>query len=129
MKLVHLCGKKERTYGAMKNTKREERFERRMKNLISELKEKKRKRKKLSIAVVLIVSIAVFMSISTSSLGAPEKQYEVIVVRSGDTLWDIAKEHSGNKNISKSIYEIKKINNLSSASDLQPGMELNIPII
>ena len=42
-------------------------------------------------------------------------------VKSGDTLWGIAKKHSG-----VSVSQIEKLNNIS-ASDLKPGIKIQIP--
>ena len=51
-------------------------------------------------------------------------EYENVVVCKGDTLWSIAQNLDGN--VSKNIYNIRKINNLSSSS-LYIGQELLIP--
>ena len=42
-------------------------------------------------------------------------------VKSGDTLWGIAKKHSG-----VSVSQIEKLNNISP-SDLKPGIKIQIP--
>ena len=51
-------------------------------------------------------------------------EYENVVVCNGDTLWSIAQNLNGN--VSENVYNIKKINNLSSSS-LYIGQELLIP--
>ena len=53
-----------------------------------------------------------------------EQSYRDIVVCKGETLWSIAKELDGNVN--ENIYNIKKLNNLST-SNLYVGQTLMIP--
>ena len=55
-------------------------------------------------------------NITSSSKGTIE-----YIVKSGDTLWGIAKKYSG-----VSVTEIEKLNNIS-ASDLKPGIKIQIP--
>jgi len=112
----------------MGETRREALAERRLKKFVAELKRKKRSRRKIQIALILVISIAIFTTVNSGSFGATEKQYESVIVQSGDTLWGIAKDHSGGKDISERVYELKEINNLQSGSDLKPGMEIKIPM-
>ena len=53
-----------------------------------------------------------------------EQKYKNVVVCKGETLWSIAKELAGNVN--ENIYNIKKLNNLSS-SNLYVGQTLMVP--
>lgn len=79
-------------------------------------------------------SFLILMSILLSSVffassvyGNEIRQYDTIVVDSGDTLWDIAREYNNSSgDIRKLIAEIKKINNLQS-SVIFAGDELLIP--
>ena len=55
-----------------------------------------------------------------------EPKYKNVVVCQGETLWSIASELNGN--INENIYNIKKLNNLSSPN-LFVGQELIVPEI
>lgn len=50
-------------------------------------------------------------------------RYTVLV---GDTLWEIAEEHAGGRDVREVIYQIEKLNGLTSAP-IQPGQVLFIP--
>ena len=53
---------------------------------------------------------------------------ERVIVKNGDTLWNLAKKYYGTKtDLRKVIYEIKEINNMSN-SDIRPGQQIKIPI-
>lgn len=52
--------------------------------------------------------------------------YQRYVVSSGDTLWNIAKQYNTYKDIRKTVYEIRKVNN--SNCIIKPGQVLLIPI-
>ena len=49
-----------------------------------------------------------------------------IIVKNGDTLWNIAKKLNYDKDIRETIYEIKELNKLSN-SNIHPGTKLFIP--
>ncbi|WDC83945.1 LysM peptidoglycan-binding domain-containing protein [Caloramator sp. mosi_1] len=54
--------------------------------------------------------------------------YEEIVVNKGDTLWKISIKHTPkDKDVRKTIYEIRKINNLNDCI-IYPGQVLKVPI-
>lgn len=44
----------------------------------------------------------------------------------GDTLWEIAEQHAGNRDVREVIYQIEKLNGLSAAP-IQPGQVLFVP--
>lgn len=76
------------------------------------------------IAALTIISVPIIVK----AKGTQESQYITVVVRSGDTLWDIASEYTGsNKDVRETIYNIKKTNNMDGAM-LVPGQELLIPV-
>lgn len=54
--------------------------------------------------------------------------YVDVLVKEGDTIWNLAKKHTSENDIRKTIYNIKKANNLSTA-DIYPGQLLKIPQI
>lgn len=58
-----------------------------------------------------------------------QEAYEIeqieIVVKPGDTLWEIAEENCPNQDPRKTIFEIKKLNNLEG--HIQPHQSLTVP--
>lgn len=86
---------------------------------------------KLSI-IVLVLVIAVLLFIHSTSLSYKDIEYREMYVSRGDTLWAIAKSEQENneyykgKDIREIIFDIKKINNLSS-SDLNINQKILIP--
>lgn len=79
--------------------------------------------------LILITALTIIsVPIIVKAKGTQESQYITVVVRSGDTLWDIASEYTeSNKDVRETIYNIKKTNNMDSAM-LFPGQELLIPV-
>ena len=76
------------------------------------------------IVVIFIISFCTNILTSTVFSASPE-EYEPIIVSQGDTIWSIASNLGGNTE--KNVYEIKKINNLSS-SIIYVGQELKVPV-
>jgi nucleoid-associated protein YgaU len=87
----------------------------------------KRKRFKRILALLLIGCIlAIPFASKAKSKG--NINYEKVVVYSGDTLWGIASKYTDdNKDVRRTIYEIRKLNKLDSAL-INPGQELLVPI-
>jgi predicted RNA-binding protein associated with RNAse of E/G family len=104
------------------------------KNRRSEVEVMKNKRKyvlknkkrfvSLIITILAIIFIAVFSDIS---YGFNENTYKTLVFKSGDTLWDIAKQYKNDGDIRKFVFDIKKLNDLKSSS-LVEGSEIKIPM-
>lgn len=63
------------------------------------------------------VSLIVFIIVYTASVsGYAQPSYQTVTVRSGDSLWSIAREHCDkSRDIRKYIYNLKKINNMDSS--------------
>ncbi len=79
--------------------------------------------------VLTVILALVFMFFLQNSAKANKKiDYNTIIVKSGDTLWDIAKSENYNIDTREYIYQIRKINNLSDAN-LIPGQSLILPVI
>lgn len=55
-----------------------------------------------------------------------KQEYEVVKVKSGDSLWKIAAANNNNKDIREYIYNIKKLNNLKS-DVIYAGQTLLLP--
>lgn len=87
----------------------------------------KNKKRFYSIIVILIVvMLSSFWAVSAHD-GSNQQEFEMVKVKSGDTLWSIAKEHDPNGDIRKFIYEIKEANSLKG-SMIFAGDELKIPV-
>ncbi len=68
------------------------------------------------IAILLFVLIGVF-NISIAKTDNKEAEIISYTIEKGDTLWNIAKEHTINKKeIRQVIYEIKKLNNMKNSN-------------
>lgn len=86
---------------------------------------------KLSI-VIVVLSIMILLFVHSTSLSYKNIEYNEIYVCRGDTLWDIAKseqednEYYKGKDVREIIFDIKKVNNLTS-SDLNINQKLLIP--
>ena len=85
-----------------------------------------------SSVIVTILVVLVLLFIHSTSLSYEDIEYNEVYVSSGDTLWSIAKYEQENNNYYKGkdvreiIFDIKKVNNLSS-SDLVINQKLLIP--
>lgn len=91
------------------------------------------KNKKKFIRGLLIIIAIVSIFISKSTLSFNERNYKIIYVSSGETLWEIAENEQKNNNYYKNkdirevVYSIKNINKLDN-SNLYDGQELLIAI-
>lgn len=82
----------------------------------------------LTIISVLFILLAVYLSINTGFATREDApvNYIFYTVKSTDTLWSIACEHTPeNKDVRETMYEIKKLNDMTE-KDLQAGMRLAI---
>lgn len=81
----------------------------------------------LNLSLILIISVLLFAFVTRGAISTGNIKMKNIEVSPGDSLWVIAKKHySPQIDIRKRIYQIKRINNLTSAN-LQPGQTLKIP--
>lgn len=80
-------------------------------------------------AVLVVLALAVFLtggsSASIEASGTPTAT-ERIVVTPGQTLWDIAADHTTDGDVRATIDQIEKLNALDSAM-LRAGQELFVP--
>lgn len=82
----------------------------------------------LAILSLMIISIIVILSVNTgfATRKDSEVNYTFYTVKSTDTLWSIACEHTpNNKDVRETIYEIKKLNDITE-NELVPGMRLAV---
>ncbi|MBB6217951.1 hypothetical protein HNQ80_004088 [Anaerosolibacter carboniphilus] len=81
----------------------------------------------LILAIVISLSCILLLKLNIAE-GAVEQQYYEMCVKSGDTLWSLAKQCTPNhKDVRKTIYEISQLNHLSTP-DIYPGQIIKIPI-
>jgi cell division protein YceG involved in septum cleavage len=80
------------------------------------------------IMVILFFTISSMLALINRVEGYQEPEYIEVVVQSGDTVWDIARELSPKyKDVRRAIYEIGIINDLRSY-DIFPGQVIRIPM-
>jgi LysM repeat protein len=89
-------------------------------------KYKLKNKKRFSIFISILVLITLTTILTNTVYGFKQPRYNLITVRQGDTLWDIAKKSDSNKDIREFIYEIKAVNNLNN-SEIYQGTVLKIP--
>lgn len=81
----------------------------------------------ITVAVITLSTLAVLIAYSDAN-GETVTSYKEYRVRSGDTLWAIAKVHVGDSgDVREYIYDIMKHNGMKSP-DLRPGQVLSIPV-
>ncbi|HHX17655.1 MAG TPA: LysM peptidoglycan-binding domain-containing protein [Clostridium sp.] len=84
------------------------------------------KNKKRFICFIAFILTSMFIIISMANIyGYKEECYEVIKIKSGDTLWDIAQSYNTRGDIREYIHRIIEINNLEN-SEIKAGAELII---
>lgn len=53
--------------------------------------------------------------------------FEMVTVRSGESLWQIAEEHAGDRDVRDVIHDIVELNGLDG-QQVEPGMHLAMPL-
>jgi len=82
------------------------------------------------VTTLVLICVFAFSSMTgmSNASGAQIPEYRVVRVQSGDTLWQIAKDYGpANQDIRQTVYEICKIND-TSASQLQAGQQIYVPV-
>lgn len=64
--------------------------------------------------------------VATSEKGEPPPM-QVVTVKPGDTLWDIAARANPGGNVGDTVREIADVNALASTGDLSVGQHLSVP--
>jgi nucleoid-associated protein YgaU len=78
----------------------------------------------LLLVIILAIILILFTQHATSTQGQT-----VYVVKRGDTLWGIAKELYGEQyDARKIVYRMMDLNGIEDPGQLQPGMEIYLPI-
>jgi len=83
-------------------------------------------KKRFTAFIFLLLFFTATTFYASHSYGYREPQYKTVMVKYGDTLWDIAKTNANNSDIRKYIFKIKKLNCLSD-SNIYPGITLKLP--
>ncbi len=68
--------------------------------------------------------LIVYKPEAKSKATVKDGKYVYHIVRSGDTLWDIAKEYDG-----VTVDKIKRLNNITNSKRLKPGQKLKIAVL
>lgn len=92
---------------------------------------KRRQRRKLLPLFYIVLIISVLFTITVFASQTRSKSpitYTHVVIEKGDTLWDFARKYYPNKDVRNGVWEIKRINNLSS-STIYEGQVLKVPDI
>ena len=77
------------------------------------------------LALLVVLSAFWVLSGGSSATETPEPT-QVMVVGTGDTLWDIASDHTDDGDVRSMMAHIKDLNDLDSAA-LQAGQQLRVP--
>ena len=78
------------------------------------------------VVALLVAFSALWLLSGGSSATDRAEATEVIVVATGDTLWDIASEHAESGDVRSMMSHLKDLNDLDSGS-LQAGQQLRVP--
>jgi len=78
-------------------------------------------------ALAMLVVLAAFLVLSARSVATdtPEAT-EIVMVGTGDTLWDIAAEHADDGDVLEMMAHIKDLNDLDGGA-LMAGQKLRVP--
>ena len=87
---------------------------------------RKGKRCLLFVLVTVLLSVVVALNIGASA-SEEDLQYIAHIVEPDDTLWSIAEEYGTDSDIRKTIYDIKRLNQLDS-SDLVVGTRILVAV-
>lgn len=92
---------------------------------------KKAVRRARTLAVLFVLLVAVLVLLFPRVVHTQSHSEMVPVsytVAAGDTLWEIAAAHAGNRDVREVIHLIEKANNIKGLS-IQPGQVLTIPAL
>lgn len=82
----------------------------------------------LTIAMVMVISITGTMLGENHTESLTKQTYSEIIIQSGDTLWNLAKEFGpDHKDVREVVYEICKLNDIA-ADSIYPGQTIRIPV-
>lgn len=87
---------------------------------IAMLKKRRQQQRRLAILFtvlsVILITLLISSFVNRKSLAKETAEYIEYTVQSGDTLWDIAKVHTGsNTDVRTVVYDIKKANKIDNS--------------
>ncbi len=86
----------------------------------------------LVLAALLLGAFAIGRSASsqaTTTVATPTAAPVQVTVRSGDTLWTLARRLAPGRDTRDVVDQLRRLNHLSSASDLKAGQQLLLPTV
>ena len=84
--------------------------------------------KRFMFLAILLISMISFTSILTFNAYSKDiPQFDYVKVHQGDTLWSIASDYAGGKDIREVVYNISKLNNIHN-NPIHPGDIIKIPL-
>ncbi len=86
----------------------------------------------LVLAALLLGAFAVGRSASsqaTTTVSTPAPALTQVTVQSGDTLWTLARRLAPGRDNREVVDQLRRLNHLSSASDLKVGQQLLLPTV
>lgn len=84
-------------------------------------------RKRFYIFIMTLAVIFSFIALAAAANGADFDEYETVVVKRGDTLWDLAERYCNGTDIRKYIDIVKSVNGLTE-SIIYEGDVLRMPV-
>jgi LysM repeat protein len=82
----------------------------------------------MKIIAGIVIAVVFYLGIVHADPLADQSQVTVIQVRSGDTVWKIAAEHSTERqDIREIVSVIRHLNQLDHNGQIQPGQLLKVP--
>ncbi len=96
------------------------------------MRRRQRKKSHAYLLFIVVASLAaVFLVMShgfSKTLTPPAEEYTEVVVRDGDTLWQIARRHgSSDVDTRRTVDRIREMNELTTAV-VRPGQVLKVPV-
>lgn len=91
---------------------------------------KNRKTNRLLLTILLLFLALAIISILCNRPAISQQEPEMYTVKNNDMLWTICREFYGQKmDIRKIVWQVRKLNGIEDPGQLQPGMELWLPIV
>lgn len=84
---------------------------------------------RILITVLVLLALWSAASLTNSDAYLKTSTYDIVHVKAGDTLWDIAAHYTTEKDDIRNLtYAIAELNQLNKNAQIYPGQTLKIPI-